>query len=351
MNIAFIIPSLANKGPIIVVRDIILGLVSRGHKCSVFYFDDIEGLDMGCLSTKIKFSEKRDFSEFDIVHSHGLRPDIYAVLKIKNKKNIKRVTTLHSYLNDDLASHYHKLIAFVFARVWIYMASRLDKVIVLSHHAKQYYSDSISSKKIEIAYNTSILTKSEPLSEELQDQILQIKKDYKIIGINALLSPLKGVDQLIKALVDLPTCFLIVVGDGKSKVELEEFSLNLGVNARCLFLGYQPNAYRFLQYYDIYAMTSHSEGFGLVVLEAAQYKVPVVCSDLPIFRELYSAEDVAFFTLKDIQSLKNAILLLLNNSRYGEHLYKTFQSKYSFEHFTDKYIDIYEKVLNKGNNK
>ena len=41
MKIAMILPSLANKGPILVARDLCIEYKKMGHECSVFYFDDI----------------------------------------------------------------------------------------------------------------------------------------------------------------------------------------------------------------------------------------------------------------------------------------------------------------------
>ena len=41
MKIAYIIPSLANKGPILVVRDLCVELLKIGHFCDVYYFDEI----------------------------------------------------------------------------------------------------------------------------------------------------------------------------------------------------------------------------------------------------------------------------------------------------------------------
>jgi glycosyltransferase involved in cell wall biosynthesis len=47
---------------------------------------------------------------------------------------------------------------------------------------------------------------------------------------------------------------------------------------------------------DVVVLPSRSEGFGLPVAEAGLHRVPVVCSDLPVFREL-GREDVRYVSL------------------------------------------------------
>lgn len=343
MKVAFIIPSLANKGPIIVVQNLILGLVQKGVDCHVYYFDSIFELKMDCPLTQIKFRESINMDEYDIVHSHGLRPDIYVFLHRKNNYKTKYLTTLHAYLEEDLNYQYNKLVSVVISRMWLFLLNRFDNIVVLSKDAVFYYYSKINNKKLRIVYNTRLIDQNKILPENIANKLSLIKNEYKIIGINALLTPRKGVDMLIKCLIDLPNCFLVIVGDGKSKDDLISLATSINVIDRCLFLGYQVDAYRFLPYYDVYAMTSRSEGFGLVVLEAALYKIPVVCSELPIFKELYSTDDVTFFELENLESLRNAIEYSLNNRSIGETLFETYQQKYSLDIFTNNYLEVYKE--------
>jgi len=68
MKIAFILPSLANKGPIIVVRDIVDNLVANPivQDIIIFYFDEKVELDFSCKTKRISFKDKIDFDYFDV---------------------------------------------------------------------------------------------------------------------------------------------------------------------------------------------------------------------------------------------------------------------------------------------
>ena len=41
MKIAFLLPSLANKAPIIVANELVRLLLEKGHSCDVYYFENI----------------------------------------------------------------------------------------------------------------------------------------------------------------------------------------------------------------------------------------------------------------------------------------------------------------------
>lgn len=77
MRILFIVPSLKNAGPVIVVYDLVHLLIKRGHKCFVCYFDKIEELKFDCEVVQISMGQKLNFSDYDIVHTHGYRPQLY----------------------------------------------------------------------------------------------------------------------------------------------------------------------------------------------------------------------------------------------------------------------------------
>ena len=54
-------------------------------------------------------------------------------------------------------------------------------------------------------------------------------------------------------------------------------------------------------------ISSHAEGFGLPIVEALQRGLPVMASDIPVFREI-GGEFVAYFDVKDPSSLMELVL-------------------------------------------
>ena len=61
-----------------------------------------------------------------------------------------------------------------------------------------------------------------------------------------------------------------------------------------------------------FVFPSSDEGFGIPVLECFSNDLPVICSDIPIFREI--AHDNAFyFELENVDELSYTMLKLINS--------------------------------------
>lgn len=93
----------------------------------------------------------------------------------------------------------------------------------------------------------------------------------------------KGVDDLLRALVDLPARALIA-GDGPLRADWEALARALGLGERAQFLGcvepaQLPALYRSA---DIFALpsTSRAEAFGIVLMEAMAAGLPCVTTEV-----------------------------------------------------------------------
>lgn len=345
MDIAFIIPKRVNRGPVLVVLELVRQLLLHNHHCKVYYMDEGGELSFPCETEYLSFSQTIDFNRYDIVHTHGIRPDMYAFYHKPLSCKAKLVSTMHNYILRDLAYEYNKVVAQVFGRVWLWSLKCHDKIVTLSQDALGYYRSFLPESKLAYVYNTRSLDHTKVLPQALREQIIAFKGDSFLIGANAILTKRKGIDQLIKVLPGLPFCKLLVVGEGKEKIGLENLCVEMGVTDRVLFLGYQEDAYRFLPYYDLFAMPSRSEGFGLTILEAAQYHKRLLCSDVPIFRELLTEKETVFFTLENEESLRKAILYLKDHPEKGDCLYERYEQYFSPECFYRGYEKIYNSLL------
>lgn len=346
MKVAYILPSKANCGPIIVAQELIRQMVINGHECCVYYFDDIGELTFDCKTEVIDFSKRIDFNKFDVIHSHGLRPDMYVFMHKPKVCKAVLVTTLHNYVFEDFKYQYNRLISCVFGNLWLKILKKHDKIVTLSKDAVEYYSKFIDRNKLCFVYNSRSLPDVDE-SVDVDDETLinEFRKDCILIGVNAALTDRKGVDQIIRVLPELDGYKLMVVGDGKSLNKLKEMAKTLNVSDRVLFLGYRMNAYRYLKFYDIFAIPSRSEGFGLTILEAAIYKKKLLCSDITIFKELLTDKETVYFELDNADSLKNSIRKITSMNDVGNNLFFKYNSDFAPECFYSKYLSIYNDLV------
>lgn len=347
MKIAYIVPKLANKGPVNVVQELVKQMMLHHHVCVVYYLDEGNEVNFSCPTIRIRFGERIPFDSFDIVHTHGLRPDTYVFFHKPLRCKAKFVTTMHNYVIQDFSYQYNKWTAYTAGNLWMYALCRHDKIVTLSKDAERYYKKWFPSSKLTFAYHTRDIPANGLVADEEKQQVISFKGNSILIGVNAALTEVKGIDQVINVLPYLESYKLLIVGDGKSKESLQRLSQKMGVENRVLFMGYKKDAYRFLPLYDIYALPSRSEGFGLTLLEAAIYHKNVICSNIPLFREIVDDTQVAFFDLENSESLANAIIKATKLKSFGENLYKQYELKYSPDCFYNRYLNIYLSLIKK----
>ena len=349
MKIAIIVPSLAHKAPVLVARDLAKGFVLAGHSVTAFYFDTSNEVQFPCPVKLIKFFDYAQLDGFDVVHTHMLRPDIFGwCCKKIHRMSGKFVTTIHNIVEDDLFYSYGKFISAIFSPIWRLIWSGLDGRIVISDHELQYYTltqPKCSFHRIYNGCNSHIATSIKANDAQI---ISDAKKHWHLIGACAVVSHRKGLEQVIKALPFLTDYAFLLIGDGPAMDELQILANSLGVSNRFITLGQKNNARDYMPYIDIYAMPSRSEGMGLALLEAVSAGVPAVCSDIPVFREIFSEHEVSFFQLDNIEDFVTAIKYLENNGvALSKRARERVETSYTQEIMVSHYLNYFEILCQK----
>ncbi|MEZ5462444.1 glycosyltransferase [Dokdonella sp.] len=106
----------------------------------------------------------------------------------------------------------------------------------------------------------------------------------RILGVGRL-SHYKGFARLLEALVELPGCRLVLVGNGEQRDSLQAMAVRLDIAARVSFISDCEEAELQAAYADadLFVLPSldRSEAFGLVLLEAMRAGLAVVACDIP----------------------------------------------------------------------
>jgi len=347
MNIAYIIPSLKPAGPINVVYDLVRLMQEHSHHCDVYYFDDLNVDNyFPCDVYKIGMGDKIDFQKYNVIHSHGLRPNIYIFRHKPIKyRNTQFISTFHNYVFDDFVMKYGKMKGYVGGMVFILTALRHDKIVALSKDAQKYYSKWFGKKKVSYIYNTRIVDTESQLTDDEKQELLNFKGNGKLIGMNGSILYRKGIDIALKALPHLPERFkLFFVGEGGDLETMKAVVHDLNIQDRVCFAGRRPDAFRYLPYYDIFAIPSRSEGFPLALLEAAFVGKKVVSSDLPIIKETFTQDELVMFKNLDEKEFAKAILKAEQNEVIANNIRNKFANSYSPEHFYNNHIDLYTET-------
>lgn len=346
MKLAIILPSLRNVGPVRVAYDIVCGLTdSSDIEVTVFYMQDIVELKFPCEVRKLGLFNVFDLYSFDVIHSHMIKPDfINGFLPFfKGKK----ISTLHNIVESDLFYSHGAFLSKVISRFWLLLWKRMDKNVVLSNVAKNYYSNfGLNSDKTKVIYNgVQEKNSNAPLDKDVLQRIGLLKEKYTILGTICLFNHRKGLEQVINALPYLKDYAFVIIGDGPVKDELQQLAHKLGVESRLVFLGFLHNASSYLNTFDIYMMPSREEGFALSLLDAIVAGVPTVCSDIPVFKESFEPDEVSFFHLDDVDSLIDSVnTLKTNGCEFAKSAKLKFLDNYTQERMVKNYNNLFEEL-------
>lgn len=92
--------------------------------------------------------------------------------------------------------------------------------------------------------------------------------------------------------------FIVFVGDGPLLPAVKKKAGLLGLLDRVIFAGHCVQAHDYYNCFDVFALPSLYEGFGMVLIEAQQNQLPVVCSDR-ISREVACSPNIQFVSLAE----------------------------------------------------
>lgn len=77
------------------------------------------------------------------------------------------------------------------------------------------------------------------------------------------------------------SCQLAILGSGELENDLKTLAKELAVEDDVFFLGWQSNPFKYMSRADIFVLSSLTEAFPLVLLEAMACRLPVIATDSP----------------------------------------------------------------------
>jgi glycosyltransferase involved in cell wall biosynthesis len=120
--------------------------------------------------------------------------------------------------------------------------------------------------------------------------VLGFASDVRIVGSVGRLNPVKDQATLLRAFArmhaQLPDTVLALVGDGALREALQSQATALGVGDAVRFLGDRGDVRQLLQGFDLFVLSSLSEGYSMALLEACASGLPIVATDVGGNREI-----------------------------------------------------------------
>jgi len=176
--------------------------------------------------------------------------------------------------------------------------------------------------KITVLYNGIDL---EQLDRMPDNKLYQRKKNEVLIGNVGRLVLIKGQKYLIEMALIIKkkgiNFKVLIAGEGLQEASLKQMAVKAGVEDQLVFLGFINNIKAFMDNIDIFVLTSLSEGFGYVLVEAMACRKPVVAFNTSSMPEIIANNKTGFLVDNmDIDAFAQKVEYLIGNPILRESL-------------------------------
>lgn len=249
--------------------------------------------------------------------------------------NIKHLCWEHFNFKIDLgrkARHVARLLAARFC----------DAVVTLTERDREFWLAGTNS-------NAKIFTIPNPSPFPAQQNSLSNRQNRIVLGVGRLVAQ-KGFDLLLASWQKInraaPEWRLRIVGDGPDKQALEDFSSKLGIEDSVEFISSTNDIAAHYKEADIFCLSSRFEGFGMVLVEAMSFGIPVVSFDCEVGpSEILEGTGSILISDGDVSGFGDAVLRLIYNPQERERITELSLIRaleYQPERIVHKWISLLE---------
>ncbi len=335
-------------------------LSNKPHECVTFHAVDMFTYPLfeyppytDALASKIK--EVAIAENLNLIHVHYAIPHAVSAYlareMLRSERYLPVVTTLHG-TDITLVGRDPSFLA-----ITKFGIEQSDAVTAISNDLREAtYQTFQTTRPIEVIYNfiDAEYYRRQP-DEVLRRQIAP--NGEKIILHISTFRPVKRISDCIEVVARLRDLEsgsgspfgvkLVMCGDGPEREEAERLANDRGISDAVIFAGKQPQAVirEYLSIADLFLLTSQSESFGLVALEAMACEAPVIATRVGGVPEVVEEGETGFLLpIGDVEAMADAAMRILHNPRIQEEMGKRGR-ELAIERFTtDKIIPQYEAL-------
>lgn len=365
INILHTVLSLEMGGLEKVVADTVTGMNKQVFNVEVCCFDELghfaaqlpeKGVKVSLLGRRstgydallpLKLGKMLDRKKIDILHMHSgtFFLGSQAALLAGGKKTVYTDHGRH-LIEPRLLPAMDRFSGF-FAKKIVAVSKELEKYLVEVIRLPAHKTTTIIN-----GIDTGVFRKRQKSERLLKE--LGIPAKNQIVGSVGRLAPVKDQASMIEAFSiigrDRPDLTLLIVGDGPLMAELQKLAEEKGVRERVVFTGKRSDIPDLMSLFDIFILTSLSEGTSISLLEAMASGATPVVTDVGGNPSIVT-HDVNGLLIqpKDLPRLAGTLGFLLDHEQarlhYAEKAVQTVRECYSLEKMIERYTGVYLELV------
>lgn len=231
----------------------------------------------------MRLSAWLDREGIDLVHTHNPSPHLYGALAAALARNAGRSgapgpRVVHTKHGRNYPGVRRKVLVNRLA------SSLTDKVVAVSDDARAVAIDveGVDPSKVVTILNGVDTDEFRPGDAAAARARLGLPQGGYHVGCVARLSPEKDHATLLSAFAALragrPDAHLTLIGDGPLRKELEAEAARLSLGGGVTFAGTRGDIAELLPAFDVFVLSSTTEGISLTLVEAASAGLPIVAT-------------------------------------------------------------------------
>lgn len=174
-----------------------------------------------------------------------------------------------------------------------------------------------------------------------------------VIGNIAALVPHKGqrflVDAAALVVEQAPEARFVILGEGELRQDLEHQVRRLHLGQHLVLAGFQAEVLGLLKGFDLFVMSSVTEGLGSALLDAMAAERPIVATRAGGIPEVVTDGETGLLVApRDARALADAILALLRDadrrSRLARAGHRRVAERFSVDRMVEGTLDVYGRV-------
>ena len=231
---------------------------------------------------------------------------------------------------------------------WIDNMDNYTKLVCQTLKTKEAYEKLYGKKEnIEVIPN--------PLRHTIPNEITPHKKrPLKIVSVGRLEEG-KQIEHTIevfsKIVREIPKAYLEIYGEGKDKEKLQRLVNELGLKEKIFFKGHEKDLSKIFKDASLMIFPSKRESFGLVIIEAFSYGVPVIG-----YSTVFGVDDLIQDSIngyivpqgdKELLYKKSMALLkdVEKREKFGKNGYE-FSKSFTYDKVMKQWLDLMLKISN-----
>lgn len=234
----------------------------------------------------------------------------------------------------------------------LWLADQIVSNSEVTRSSFQWYEKILlPDEKSSIIYNGVDIERIDSVTQIAKDET-EVQPTPRIITVGRLV-PIKNQAILLSAFSRVserfPEAELLVVGDGPLRDNLQKMTVDLGVKDSVRFIGTvsRTQVYKLLATSDVFVVPSLSEGFCVAAVEAMAAGLPVIASNIDVFKEVLG-DCAVYADSEDSVAFSTQIEQLLTNpperDKMGAASRERVQNKFTLSETALEYAKLYTNL-------